>query len=357
MGLVIQLPFDNGIRTVEIDESKNIDFLDYDIELDQLRAELGERATDELVFYNTYQKRGFNSLVSEESYFGGFATAFVDAIFEQGAAAYDPELTNEDIAKMFYEYTIGYRENLNCSEWIIKLASEEKLVEWLLKDIEHEISSTSYHIIDLASILGPHINASDDVEVKSDIWYDPNTEMWENTIVGDFEVIILGKSIAKWREYLTYSIFDPVSFHGSVEDWEDSDMTRIKDNTIELLRELEIEEEEIPKLKDPDPPDHPESDPDGEFAVLYEFDKRFDVEWILMQYKTLYDAREAEELSGYIFRRDGDEEHVTMTIMRKLTPEELRERDFKSRQIGFFKEPEEEEEEWRKEWAPLEEES
>lgn len=75
-------------------------------------------------------------------------------------------------------------------------------------------------------------------------------------------------------------------------------------------------------------------------------------EYRVVPYKEMYEVDSAIELSEDLFDEQGDKKHVKMTILRRLTSGEQREREMEKRQEQLFEA--EEEPEWCDEWTPLE---
>jgi hypothetical protein len=196
-----------------------------------------------------------------------------------------------------------------------------------------------------------YIDPASDVEVKFEKDYSYDDEPYRNTVIGRYEVTVRGVQVAEWSKAVSYEIFDEVNFNGNVDDDEFylEGSKEIEENATSALTELEVD---IPHLEDPEPPDHPEQDPNGAFAVLYEYDEDYGIEdmagtWIIASYKERYQAVDAIDIAESVLRRCGEEDRVTMTIMRRLTDEEKMAR----RQLDAF-EPAPDDEEYKDEWTP-----
>lgn len=325
MGLVVKLSFDEGDRLVEIDNYNNIRFLDFEIDYDLAMVEFGEEPTEEAILHREYQEKGLDAIIfSDNRHFQKFycedwTEAFVNAIQEQGAEEFASGLTNEAVAKMLYSHLM--KEERDFMQLALRLAGEKPVIRWLIEDLKRLIDTDrDYQLDSYAWELGKLLNEGD-VKVELEKYYAYGYEEWEETLVGEYTLIIKGETITAWKHTLIIRIYDPVRFDTNVEsdeEW-DPESARKRDRVESVLNELGVE---APKLEDPEPPDHPERKKDGDFAVLYE--------WMmgtckLVEYATLPDAKSAAELSGVIFERDGDEDSVNIRIMRRKTPEEMEE--------------------------------
>ena len=364
MGLVVELQFENGIRTVEIDDQNNIEFLDYNISYDETMAALGGEESDEVRFYRLFSEDGLDVMMQRawgrtKARFSqddciAWTLAFVKAIKEQGVEAFG-SLTEYDIAWKIFKSDLS--EDGGAFEEIVdSFASKETIAEWLIEWIKNAISGSNRYQSDshkIAEILKNYLEDGDvDVSVE-EILYCNDDHSYENTECWRFRVDIKEKEVASWNEELQYRIWDPVGLSGGI-DYDRSDYDESNSDTREqaenVLSELGVEK---PKIRDPEPPDHPETDPDGEFAVLYEFragygdrDREYTNE--LVSYETRRQAEAAMEISEDMFKSDGNENYVDMTIMRRLTPDEKLART----QVDLFKK-QVEHEEWEDEWTPL----
>ena len=365
MGLIVKLSFYDEIRTVEVDADKNARFIEPEIDIayEQMLVAMNGEPKDELVFAEDYAKRGLDAILDsridllKRYYHDAWVTAFVDAIIEQGADAFGEALGNDDIAELLYKHAFD-DDDFDYVEQIARLVDKDVVVGWLVKSLEKSINDGrrrySSESGNIAKALFNHIDPATDVEVNFERDSDQYDESYQNTVVGTYEVTVKGVQVAKWSKAIAYEIYDEVSFNGQVDDDEfylENSSKEIEENTISALQELGVD---LPAFEDPEPPDHPEQDDDGAFAVLYEYDEDFGVSdragtWVIAPYKEKYQASDAIDIAESVLRRSGDEEHVTMTIMRRLTDDEKLAR----KQIDAF-EPEPDEEEYKDEWTPYE---
>jgi hypothetical protein len=364
MGLVLTLEFKNGERTIEIDSDKNIEFLDYNVIHDLAAQEFGYPPTEESTFYENFKEDGFEVFLKHR----WWLEAFVGVIIAHPGDVMEAGLSQEDTAKMLFRSTINDPDEQDYCDEVIDLVGEEKLVEWLAEAISSVLDERDGRIDQLADLIEPYIT-KEDIEVGENIWYEDG-EPWENTKVGDYSVTIDSHEAAKWQIIVRYRIYDHVGFTGDV----DADFTDEKANNTdsEMRKFLSRFDIELAEFTDPEPPDHPERDENGPFAVLYKLSADHfgthsgEDENIVMRYKDIFDADNAMELSGYIFDRDGDSDYVEMAILRRLTPEELEarhlqehEQEFLAHQGALFdaeEEPEDEREDWEYEWVLMTEE-
>lgn len=329
MGLVVKLTFDEGDRLVEIDNSNNIRFLDFEVDYDLAMVEFGEDPTEEAMLYREYREKGLDAIIFSENrkfqkyYCEDWTEAFVNAIQEQGAEEFDPGLTNEAVAKMLYSHLM--EEDRDFMQQALRLAGEKPVIRWLIQDVKRLVDTDhDYQLDSYAWELRRLLNEGD-VKVGLEKYYPYGYAEWERTLVGEYTLLIKGEVITTWKHTLTIRIYDPVRFDADVEsdeEW-DPESARKRDRVESVLNELGVE---APKLDDPEPPDHPKRKKDGDFAVLYEFVGDFGVmnlkgTYKLVEYETLSDAERAAELSGDIFERDGEED-VNIKLMRRRTPEE-----------------------------------
>lgn len=184
------------------------------------------------------------------------------------------------------------------------------------------------------------------------------------------KISILGKTVFEWDRIIESEIYDPIGFYSTLTDYsEHSDEYKTPDVAKAILSYFEIEESEYDEddIAAPDPPEHPEPDNDGEFAVLYTrygldtstwtVDKDDIEEEILVPYGDKSDMNTAMELSEAIFEKGGDENQWTMTRLERKSEAELREQEFMKRQYTLFgEEPEEDPiwDEWNVYWEDSE---
>lgn len=362
MGLVLTIDFGNGERTIEIDGNKNITFLDYDIIHDLGAEEFGYRPTEESRFFKEYKEIGIEAFLRRRVW----AEEIIEAVMEFGDELLEIGFSKPSIARMLYRLTLMNPddEEEDYRDKIIELVGEDQLVDWLLDSISAKLEEKWSNIDDLTSLIQPYIS-KEDINVKEDIYY-AESEAYENLKVGDYAVTIRENEIASWRLMTEYRIFDPIWFRGDVDSDFNEEGMEDKDSTMRsFLGNFDIQ---LKEMTDPEPPDHPESDANGNFAVLYRFSEEHSGEYeaTVVPYKDIWNAGEAVELSGYIFDRDGEGDFVEMTILRKPTPEELEakrlkehEQEMLERQEALFEseeEPEEEREDWEDDWVPMTEE-
>ena len=354
MGLVLTLEFKNGDRTIEIDGDKNIAFLDYDVTFDIASHEFGYPETEEAKFYRAYRDDGVDPTFIQRR---EWMDVLVEAIRNRAEEAWSAGFDKEEVAKLLYYETLRDEDN-DYRDDIIEIVGEGQLVDWLIDSLADKLGEKYSNIDDLTNLIEPYIN-KDDITVSENIGYDQNSNSYENMKVGDYSVSIGGKQIASWRIMSAYQIYDPVGFNGNVDSDFNDEGAEDKDSTVRSF--LETFDIKLAEFKDPEPPDHPESDEDGDFAVLYQLDPYHfghgyeDNSNIVVPYKTLSNAEDAMELSLDIFRRDGDEKYVDMTIMRRLTDAEQYERDMARRQMRLI-DDEHQPEEWEDEWVLMTEE-
>jgi len=365
MGLVLTLEFKNGERTIEIDSDKNIEFLDYNVIHDLAAQEFGYPPTEESAFYENFKENGFEVFMKHR----WWVEAFVGVIIAHPEDVIEAGLSQEDTAKMLFRGTVNDPDEQDYCDGVIDLVGEEKLVEWLVEAISSALDERYGRIGQLADLIEPYIT-KEDIDVNEDADY-LDGEPWENTKVGDYSVTIDGHEAAKWRLMSEYRIYDPFWFRGEVDTdcGDDGKDSNIDGEMRDFLSRFDIE---LSKFTDPAPPDHPESDDKGPFAVLYKcsggpFHSSGDEDEItVVPYKDIFDADDAMELSGYIFDRDTESDYVEMAILRRQTPEELEarhlqehEQEFLAHQGALFdaeEEPEDEREDWEDEWVLMTEE-
>lgn len=373
MGLIVKLEFENGERTVEIDSNKKISFLDYDIDYDILMASMGDDETHEYKFYAKYSNEGLSALMHsyylwdshdhyKHPYHQDWTKTFVEAIEKQGVEVFGRGISDKEIARIIFD---EYQDADNFMEFVNTFATEEEIAKWVTGWLGEAIREDNDSGT-MAEILAHYLNI-DDVEIELERnMYGADDHLWENTEQYFVTLKIFGEEIFKWSYITKYTISNPVTFDGFVQDdddgyYESSDVWA-RERAESVVNDLGLA---IPEIEKPDPPDHPTSDKNGEFAVLYIFGSEYSWDnkqdtWELVPYKTKRDAENAVELSGEIFEDQGDrdkyadkEDTFEMKILRRLTKEELAEREMARRQETLFEE-QEEEDEWKEEWALLE---
>lgn len=367
MGLIVELQFENGIRTVEIDDQNNIEFLDYNIAYDETMAALGGEESDEVRFYRLFPEDGLDVMMQRawgrtKARFSqddciAWTLAFVKAIKEQGVEAFG-SLTEYDIAWKIFKSDLS--EDSGVFEDIVdSFADKETVAGWLTEWLQNEISGSNRYqgkSYKIAEILKNYLEDGDVAVSVEEILYCNDDRSYENTECWRFRIDIKDNEVASWNEELQYRIWDPVGLSGGVDhdhDGYDENNSDTKDQAEGVLSELGVKK---PEIRDPEPPDHPETDHDGDFAVLYEFgagygERQREYTKEFAPYATRRQCKDAIEISRDIFESDGNENYVDMTIMRRLTPDEMLLRT----QVELFKKPakHEEREDWEDEWTPL----
>jgi hypothetical protein len=378
MGLILKLPFGNDIRKIEIDSEKNISFLDHDIEYDIAYMAMGGRESDEAKLFRLYEEMGPEAFMSttpsewspspdafDKDTCRDWTLKFAQALNKQGVKKFGTRIndTTKAHAEMIVQSGLFEQDEFTgFSIYLNALADDEdEVVSWLVDWLKTAIENSSRYEGDyeaLASLINEYMD-EDDVKVTVDEHlYCRDDASYENTQCWQYDLYVREESVYSWTVTRQSRIWNPVTFAGGEDtDYGDGDYEEVakQEHGESLANALSAP---IPETSEPALPDHPESDESGNFAVLYEFGHDYSCynkanEHEVIPYKTMYEADSAIELSGELFAECGDQNHVKMTILRRLTSDEKYERDMKERQGDFFDESEEEQE-WHDEWTRLE---
>jgi len=365
MGLILKLPFDGRTRTIEIDSERNIRFLDHDdLVYEQAMVGFGGKESAEAKLFRLYGTKGARSLMEptpvyypeRPDYFDrdtckDWTMRFIQALKKQGFRAYGTgiEDTPFGIAEMIY-YSGMAEELTEIKIYLDELADDEDeaaswVIDWLRESVSKMVKYEG-HDAELAELLGEYLDADEFQVTVNEILYACNDSPYENTEAWRYKIAIRGETLLYWTECRRAVIWDPLTFKGGeVEEDPDDECVVVRERGEELANAFG---HDLPDVRPPELPDHPVSDEHGDFAVLYEFDDEYKCR--VVPYASQDEAEQAVELSGAIFEDRG--QGVTMTLMRRLTREERPERT----QVEMYDPDadEEDEPEWRDEWAPLE---
>lgn len=292
MGLILRLPFENGVREIEIDSEKNIAFLGYDVNYDIAFKAMGGDESGEAKLFRLYQERGpivfmdpsppyryEDSGAFERDVCKDWTMKFVQAVRKQGIKKFGTGIgdAHKDIAEMIVESGLFEQDEFDGLKIYLDVLADDdgEALEWLIDWLKVAIRNSSrYEGNDeaLAHLINEYLS-DDDVKVTVDeTMYYRDDASYENTEHWQYDLYIRGEAVHSWTVTRQARIWNPVTFAG----WEDKDYG---DSDEEELANQELGESlanilsaSIPEVREPDLPDHPESDEAGDFAVLYEFD-------------------------------------------------------------------------------------
>jgi len=391
MGINLVLPFDIDGETEYVEMTlhpdRTITFPHYDIEHDEVLVELGEKSPVYDFYFkpwDSYSNLGIMKLAERDDW----ADALVGAVRKQGlgdfakeryvkfflkcmskgsGSTFDPleeiqKLLTEDEYIDFLkscvrsEYAIDF--DFEPADILVDIIGKDDFVNWLLDELISEIVKGD--LVSKASNIASYVEDytfSDDRDITEE-WinfYEENE--YTNTIGKRYCLHINDKEIACWNIVVESRIIDPIGFHADVEQWgsEYGPEYGVPDNVSSVLSELGMEE---PELDDPEPPDHPEPDADGEYATIYLVKDVFHNApyWAIVPYESDFDATEAAELSAIILGRDGEREAVDIyTAKKKNKPHERAEKQMR-RELGehnIITEDFNEGEEWDARWTKV----
>ena len=361
-------PYDFPILIVDQD---TIEFPEYDIALAQAMIELGFETPDdpEIRFHRRFENDGMEFLI------GNYGESIFDALVAQDWVTMSPD-DFAGVVESLLRSQKGYTEEsiqlLRCfveddkGNPIATMDSDDYVS--ILLDVLKKCASGHWSdeekIDYILSALSEFIDSS---KVK----YDPGRhgdygycEPYQNIKYYDSSIEIDGETIVEWKRSIETSIYDGIWFQHTTSDWCEDDTNYCTPGGAEtILGFFDMSENSI---DDPEPPSHPESDPDGGFAVLYE---KFETQWDkikrknvidhgygpdqreVVPYNSEYDVNEAIELSASIFSRDGEEENWIMTPLRLKTEQEMEDTEIMRKQLVLLPEMEDEEDDLLDDWV------
>ena len=220
-----------------------------------------------------------------------------------------------------YEYLIGEEDLLDIESY------KDALFEALEKQVEDagpDIKLLLEHLFEFFSTDEVDYEVSGPYETEMCEWH----EQLETT---EYNISIDGYPVAKWQTVLQKEIYDPIWYEAMTTDLcEAADEYCTPQGVEELLDVLNLEPHEP---DEPDDPWHPESDPEGEIAVLYE---RYD--WVLsggelhrgeisqrvaVPYADIETAKAAIEFSKHIIKFISEESLWDLSLLERRSPEEI----------------------------------
>lgn len=325
MGLIVELEFGSGFRRVEIDDHKHATFVD------ELPVEPG---SNEAEFLKDYAKNGpgavlRSSVWSLHKYWQHeWNEAFVDALLEQGIEVFGDSMDENDIAKLFYENAYDH-DDYDYIQHAIRFEKKENVLSWMINDLVDVMDTKGYHHPSASTIAKAMVGyiRTEEIEIELDVnvieSYGRRTSQH-----AEYTISVRGRLVANWTDEAIYEISDPVTFSGYVDEdyftYPDGGET-IRSNAIDFLSEFDLS---LPKSSEPEPPDHPEPVEDGKYGVIHEYDEKFDMmpdlagTWDVAEFGSAMDAMNATALAKDIYGNISSPAHVTLTPVRKLTPEE-----------------------------------
>jgi hypothetical protein len=376
MGINLVLPFGEGDETeyveMTIHPDRTITFPLYDIEHDEMCVDLlGEKPSPVYEFYKGYG--GFSSIglkrFARTSYRTSLAEILVEAIQEQGLGGFSEEeytkflkdclqnefrfgfepldmlknrLSKEEYIKLLKELVadegIQGRLSFDPEDLLLEEIDEDEFKKWLIEEIIKDIKETDeyknqrmrYYSSNagyLAKYLKNYIDIEDEEEFLIDEtgldFYNTGEvyDMWRNVVGKEYCLWLFNTKVTCWRKVVETEILDPISFNSNTEEWEPEAMGPeylMSDTLQSVLYNLDVEE---PELDDPEPPDHPEPDEDGDYAVAYLLKSENGIfmktQWAIVPYQSENDAGLAVELSDSIMDKDGDRESFDIYILKK----------------------------------------
>lgn len=360
MGLIIELEFGEGIRRVELvygltPSTRVVTFMD---------GSPVEPGSYEDRFVKDYKEHGLDAIMNSRvdplrrHWHDEWVEAFVEAVQEQGPSAYGEHLNELDIAKMIYEY--AYESDDYDYIWhVIKFEREETVIGWMIRDLIDAIDTKGYHHPGAGNIARAMVGYIRTEDIKIELDESVIESYGRRTIQhAEYAISVRGHEIANWTEEAHYEIGDPLTFSGYVD--EDYFMYPehggdIKSNAIDFLSEFDLS---LPEPSKPEPPDHPEPIEDGEYGVIHEYDEDFSMmpdlagTWEAATFGSAMDAMNAVSLAKEIYENISFPTHVTLTPVRKLSPEEAEyaEKNFDYMVAYAAMSGEPAPKEWQREW-------
>lgn len=390
MGINLVLPFSEGDETeyveMTIHPDKSIEFPIYDFEHDEVLVELGEEQSQIYEFckgWDGYHRMGLMKFAEDDDW----ADALVAAVNQQGLGGFEKEQyirfftwcldkdcgfefePLEEVKKILTEDEyIDFLKScvrnpsgdfdFGPDELLVELIGEEPFINWLLEELRANVksdnSSKSPH---LAAYVHEYIS-KDEAEIESEDLHFYEENEYTNTVGKKYCLYIKKTEIGCWKIVVESRIINPIGFHSDVSEWTPEEMGAeygMPDSMSGVLAELDIAD---PELADPDPPDHPKKDSDGKYATLYLVKDIYQnvPYWVLVPYKSEFDAQEAAELSSIILERDGEREVVEIyTATKKDNPNDQAEKQIR-RELGehtTIREDVKDGEEWDTRWTKV----
>lgn len=359
MGLIVELEFGNGIRRVEIDGHKNARFVDNAPVLPE---------SWEAGFLKDYKEHGVEAVMHSrvgrlrDYWHDEWVETFVSAALEQGPESFDESMDEHDIAELLYGFAYN-SDDYDYIQHVIKFENKDRVVAWMVDALVVTIETKGYHHPSAGAIaraMVGHVN-SEDINIKLDESDSEYSSGRRSTRYAEYTISVLGRNVANWTEEAIYEIADPITFSGYVDEdyyvYPDGGES-VRSNAIDFLSEFDLS---LPEPSKPGPPDHPEPTEDGEYGVIHEYDERFDMmpnlagTWEAVGFKSARDAMAAKDLAEEIYENISSSAHVTLTLVHRLTPEEMtyaeEHFDYMVAYAAMSGEPAPRE--WQREWKPI----